>query len=340
MMIRAPSRTLLRLVPVALLALAVVAFPNRGEEGLGDRASWAGIQQSSCGNAFLEPGEECDPPGSITCPPGSPAGAFQACQADCTCPAEAAALDHFQCYEVKPSNLTDQSVTVEDQFGTRTVRVRRAHLLCNPTDKNAEGIVDVTDHLVGYKTRGPRVKVLNQTVVNQFGTHLLDVVHPDLLMLPTGKDGVAQTPPLDHFQCYKVKRSRGSAKFQKRTVTISNQFETTTLEVTKPFRLCAPANKNGEDPTAPEHPDHLLCYKVRSAKFKGGPHTILNQFEDQTANVIARRELCLPSLKNPPPTTTTSTSIVTTTTSSTTTSTTIYGSPSRAFLVATPSLLD
>ena len=42
--------------------------------------------QSSCGNAFLEPPEECDPPGSITCPPGSPAGAFLPCNPDCTCP--------------------------------------------------------------------------------------------------------------------------------------------------------------------------------------------------------------------------------------------------------------
>jgi hypothetical protein len=49
---------------------------------------WGGSAsaQSSCGNAFLEPPEECDPPGSITCPPGSPLGAFLPCNPDCTCP--------------------------------------------------------------------------------------------------------------------------------------------------------------------------------------------------------------------------------------------------------------
>ena len=42
---------------------------------------------SSCGNAILDPGEDCDPPGNLTCPdPSSPGGAFLACNSDCTCP--------------------------------------------------------------------------------------------------------------------------------------------------------------------------------------------------------------------------------------------------------------
>src|SRR6185436_8377952 len=41
---------------------------------------------SSCGNAFLDPGEECDPPGSTSTQcPSSPAGAFLRCNPDCTC---------------------------------------------------------------------------------------------------------------------------------------------------------------------------------------------------------------------------------------------------------------
>jgi len=85
--------------------------------------------------------------------------------------------------------------------------------------------------------------------------------------------------------------------------------------------------------------------------------------------LIHRRELCVPSLKNPVPTTTTSTTTstsahattttsstnttstttsttssttpsTTTTTTSTTTSTTHFGSPSRAFLAPLDSLLD
>jgi hypothetical protein len=256
-------------------------------------------------------------------------------------------IDHFQCYEVKPSKFSTAPVTVQDQFGTLTGDIRFPHRLCNPTDKNNEGIIDPTDHLVGYSTRYSRfIKQRNQMLVDQFGTLFLDVTRPDLLMLPSSKDGVPQLPPLDHFQCYKVKRSKGTPKFVKRTVTITNQFEPPiTILVTKPFRLCAPANKNGEDPTAPLHPDHLTCYKTRGPRFNGSSHTISNQFEvDDVLQVIHRRELCVPSLKNPGSSTTTSTIATTTssttttdttlpsTTTSTTTSTTMGGSPSAAFV--------
>ncbi|HKA30247.1 MAG TPA: hypothetical protein VKH82_12775, partial [Candidatus Binatia bacterium] len=183
-----------------------------------------------------------------------------------------------------------------------------------------------------------------------------------VLMVPTSKDGMQQQPPLDHFQCYKVKRSKGGPKFAKRTVSMADQFENlTTLTLTKPILLCAPASKNNEDPTAPGHPDHLTCYKTQDGKFPQSTHTIMNQFGLHEVTLIHRRELCVPSLKNPVPTTTTSTTTstsgqATTTTSSTTTtsttssttssttttttSTTHYGSPSRAFLAPIDSLLD
>ena len=53
-------------------------------------------------------------------------------------------------------------------------------------------------------------------------------------------------PTVDHFQCYKVKRSKGSPKFQKILgVTVQDQFGTVKVDLLKPIRLCAPANKNG-----------------------------------------------------------------------------------------------
>jgi len=39
-----------------------------------------------CGNGVREAGEQCDPPGSLTCPPINPGGANLACQSGCVCP--------------------------------------------------------------------------------------------------------------------------------------------------------------------------------------------------------------------------------------------------------------
>jgi len=365
-MTHSQGKTLLATLLVAVLGVAVLGrITDRGSSD--GQLAWAQVAASSCGNAILEPGEQCDPPGSITCPPGSPADAFLACSANCTCPV----LDHFQCYEVKPAFFSQVTVHVTDQFGTLTETLRYPHRLCAPANKNNEDPTAPShpNHLAGYRTKAVSgfTKRTGQTLVDQFGTQLLDVVRPDNLLVPTGKDGVMQQPGLDHFQCYKVKRSKGGPKFAKRTVTVSDQFESLTLTLVKPVLLCAPASKNNEDPTAPSHPDHLTCYKTQDGRFPQSTHTITNQFGLDEVTVIHRRELCVPSLKNPAttttsttsttstPTSTTTTSTTTTTTSttssttsssttstttSTTTTTTVYGSPSRAFLVSTDSLLD
>jgi len=261
-------------------------------------------------------------------------------------------VDHYQCYEVKPAALTVPPVTSESQFGPLNETLRFPHRLCAPADKNNEGILDPVQHLTGYSTKVSTTftKRTRQTIQNQFGTILLDVVRPDILLVPTAKNGVPLPPDtIDHFQCYKVKRSRGTPKFVPIVVTVADQFESITLTLKKPVALCAPTDKNHEDLTAPFHPDHLLCYKGRSATPFGTVSVSLdNQFGPDQATLIHRRELCVPSLKNPPVTTTTtsttlsSTSLQTTTTgaSPTTTSTTLYGSPSRAFLGDARSLLD
>jgi hypothetical protein len=278
-------------------------------------------------------------------------------------------LDHFQCYEIKPKAFASiPGVSVEDQFGQHTETVRFPHRLCAPADKRDEFPDAPThpEHLIGHLVTGPPVKVPNQTLVNQFGTIKLDVIKPDILMVPTlktlappGPSPLTQ-PTIDHFQCYKVKPSKGAPKFQKILgVKVDDQFGTAQLDLLKPARLCAPANKRNEDPTAPEHPGHLLCYKTKNSAF-GTVQTFTNsQFGPAQPLLIHRRELCVPTLKNPGATTTTSTTSTTsstttsttssttsssqaptTTTTSTTTTTTVYGSPSRAFLEKVKDLLD
>jgi hypothetical protein len=116
-------------------------------------------------------------------------------------------------------------------------------------------------------------------------------------MVPTAKDGVAMAAPTsDHFVCYKVRRSQGAASFTKRTATVADQFESVTEMLLKPDLLCAPANKSNEDPTAPSHTGHLLCYKQKDGPFGTLQHTIDNQFDHaRSVTLIHRRDLCVPS---------------------------------------------
>src|SRR5262245_26288202 len=67
----------------------------------------------------------------------------------------------------------------------------------------------------------------------------------------------------DHFTCYKTKTTSGTAKFQAVAVTLTDGFRASAATALTPRLLCAPASKNGEDPTAPAHPDHLTDYRVK-----------------------------------------------------------------------------
>ena len=136
--------------------------------------------------------------------------------------------------------VTAGSVSVQDQFGTSTVTLSKPNRLCAPTNKQNEDPTATTDpdHLKSWQDVHKRPKVLNQLIVNQFGSLLLDVTKPSFLFVPASKSLTGNPPPLaqptvDHFQCYKVKRSRGSAKFVKQTMTIVDQFKTQTVTLKK-----------------------------------------------------------------------------------------------------------
>ena len=253
--------------------------------------------------------------------------------------------DHFACYEILPTKFTSvPNVILVDQFGSTTTTVNKPHYLCAPSDKKGEYPDAPThpDHLTAYLLHGRRVKKLYQTVTNQFGSIVLDVVQPSQLLVPTAKSLAAPAPPaptnpaVDHFQCYKVKRSKGSAKFNKITaIPIKDQFGTGTIDLLKPTDLCAPVDKNGEDPGAENHVFHLLCYRARgNAPFGTKQVWLDNQFGPLNQVSLSHRpRFCVPSTKNNqgPPTTTTTT---------TTSTTTVYGHPSAAFLEDPPDLLN
>ena len=224
--------------------------------------------------------------------------------------------DHFTCYGTVPASgasafAARAGVSVVDRFGAWTVGVRKPRFLCTPTNKNGEdpSAPAHPDHLVDYQIKpamrfAPR---LAQSVVDQFGHHVFDVTRPLTLQVPAAKSETAPppepvAPAVDHFQCYKVKVSKGTVRFAVRTATVADQFGTLTVDVRKPRRLCVPANKNGEEPGAESHPDHLVCYAIRDrgpARFTPRQGLFVHdQFGPLTIDAKRPRELCVPATRD------------------------------------------
>jgi hypothetical protein len=215
--------------------------------------------------------------------------------------------DHYTCYAVSQLGPTTKvPVLLTTQFDTAPVSALtvRTLTLCAPTSKNGGGIVDAADHLDCRQIAVPgSFTARNVLVTNQFGSIVLRVFAPWSLCAPALKSvtGSFPPPPLvrpDHFECY-VARYEGI--FPHRTVTISNQFETTTAIVRKPVQLCAPVVKTVGTATFPvAHPTvHLVCYELMPRLAAVGPFTVYTnpQFGVHQLVVKQRDTLCLPSTK-------------------------------------------
>ncbi len=191
--------------------------------------------------------------------------------------------NHYLSYKVKRTKGTPKfekrEVILRDQFGEGVFRVEKPDRLYNPADKNGEGIPDLDTYLVGYKIKRPKGQPKHVSrsvrVTNQFGELFLDTKKPDLLLVPSAKSlggtVAALDTDADHFMCYKVKVTKGTPKFEKRVVTLSDQFEEERerdFRLENPSRLCNPVEKTvGEVFTEIQNPDnHLLGYKVKRAK--------------------------------------------------------------------------
>jgi acyl-homoserine lactone acylase PvdQ len=205
-------------------------------------------------------------------------------------------VDHYKCYKTKLRGaFTPPFVTITDRFGTRSVTLVRPDSLCNPVDKNGEGIVDATAHLTCYRLKQPAFVGANVTAANQLGVQSFGLTKVRTLCVPSEKDGVASALGIDHFECYRA--VRGTPPFVPRTVTLADQYETKNTILTKPESVCTPADKNGEgikDPTV-----SLTCYRIKSvpgqARFTARDAAITNQLGNQTVTAKKARTLCVPS---------------------------------------------
>jgi hypothetical protein len=99
-------------------------------------------------------------------------------------------LDHFLCHRVTAyDGAADVPVKLKDQFGEVALHAGKPALVCNPVDKNGEGIKNAEGHLLCYSVNkvenapGEK-KVITET---QFGKANLSVKGIEMFCLPASK---------------------------------------------------------------------------------------------------------------------------------------------------------
>ena len=208
------------------------------------------------------------------------------------------ATDHFKCYRVRSGTaFSPVTVTLTDQFGTRTSTLQRPDSICNPVDKNGEGIADPATHLACYRLRdaaghlgAPRV-----SLTDQFGTEALTLTSARTLCLPSTLDGVPSVLAIDRFRCYTA--ARPTPRFSKRPVTLADAFDTKNTTLMGPQLVCDAVDENGlgmRDPMA-----RLVCHKIRdvAGQTRFAPHdaTVANELGSTALTAIKPSALCLPA---------------------------------------------
>jgi hypothetical protein len=154
--------------------------------------------------------------------------------------------------------------------------------------------------------RGRNVRVVNQLHPDGL---VLDVVKPDMLLMPTAKAVGAAPPPLaippvGSFTCYRVKRG----PFRAEGLKVEDQFFPSTLgpdtgrpltaSIKRPYRLCLATRVDGGSGIEP--PTHLLCYKTKTDPRRVdvggiGTESALGAWTIRSTNT---RELCVPTAVN------------------------------------------
>lgn len=104
--------------------------------------------------------------------------------------------DHYKCYEIISSDPFEPfGVVLRDQFGITDSIVVRPLYVCNPVDKNGEGILHPEVHQVCYEIRDPQQPVRSLLVSNQFGELTVKVQDGRLLCVPSKKIHLDDTNP-------------------------------------------------------------------------------------------------------------------------------------------------
>jgi uncharacterized membrane protein len=151
----------------------------------------------------------------------------------------------------------------------------------------------------GLDLSGVRLRAVSS--ISDDGTVIAGRGLRDGLIPVTWIADLREVSPPDAYQCYDLKTSQGSARFEAREVSLSDQFGDTVQVVRKGRRLCAPVGVDAIGVSRPAA--HLLCYDLEQRRDHGHRRRseprdvrVSNEFwDDQRLTVKRPERLCLPS---------------------------------------------
>ena len=214
-------------------------------------------------------------------------------------------VDHYKCYKVKDlktPKFVAVNATLADQFESKNTTLSKPTKLCNPVDKNGEGIDDPTAHLVCYQAKDVKgqAKFVKKraTFENQLGSVDLEATAVAEACVPSTKNGVPSDLEGDSFKCYKAKDLK-NPQFVPSNVNLVDQFESKNTTLSKPATLCNPVDLNGTGISNADN--HLVCYQAKDvkgqAKFVKQQVTIDNVIGHLGLEATGVSSLCVPSSK-------------------------------------------
>jgi len=161
-------------------------------------------------------------------------------------PTAATDPEHLTYYTLKQSTpFTKVSgVVVDNQFGISQMRLSKPDRMLIPTSKSLTGppapLADPIDSFKCYRVSGAKFRSKDVTVVDQFGTLVVDVKKPLHLCLPAVADGIPIIDPVKALMCYQVKGP--AAPPRPPIVYTLNMFGPDAYPTFGPRDLCLPSD--------------------------------------------------------------------------------------------------
>lgn len=209
------------------------------------------------------------------------------------------AVDHYKVYEALAVASVTGPIWLKDQFGEDVVTFLQLRRSATPVSKNGQAICDSVAHQVWWEflAASPPYMVRAQ---DQFGTHdwMLGVGSGlQYLLTPALKNPASgdELPVLNHYRCYEAQGPTMTM-----TVTLVDQFDTTTVMVLEGKYFCNPCEKQIPDVGAYPIVDpiaHLTCYVVQNPVQYSIQVRMRDQFVEFPVVLEGNSLLCLPALK-------------------------------------------